>query len=113
MATSRNLTKAYTNFSTHCFLREEQQVIINRLYRGLTVATADRDRNPWRFTQERDASSMLVMLDFLNEIRATGTITRPRSGPSVSYRHAWNLIGSGRSSSVRHWSSVTRDAVRC
>jgi molybdate transport repressor ModE-like protein len=46
----------------------------------------------WRFTQERDASSMLVMLDFLNEIRATGKITQAAERAEVSYRHAWNLI---------------------
>ncbi len=46
----------------------------------------------WRFTQERDASSMLVMLDFLNEIRATGKITQAAERAEMSYRHAWNLI---------------------
>lgn len=47
----------------------------------------------WRFTQESDSRSMLVMLDFLNEIRATGKITRAAERAGVSYRHAWNLIG--------------------
>ena len=46
----------------------------------------------WRFTQERDSRSMLVMLDFLNEIRATGKISRAAERAQVSYRHAWNLI---------------------
>jgi molybdate transport repressor ModE-like protein len=46
----------------------------------------------WRFTHERDSSSMLVMLDFLNEIRATGKITEAAERAEVSYRHAWNLI---------------------
>jgi molybdate transport repressor ModE-like protein len=46
----------------------------------------------WRFTQEHDTRSMLVMLDFLNEIRATGKITRAAERAEVSYRHAWNLI---------------------
>jgi molybdate transport repressor ModE-like protein len=46
----------------------------------------------WRFTQERDAATMLVMLDFLNEIRATGKITQAAVRADVSYRHAWNLI---------------------
>ncbi len=46
----------------------------------------------WRFTQERDARSMLVMLDFLNEIRSTSKITRAAERANVSYRHAWNLI---------------------
>ena len=45
----------------------------------------------WRFTQE-DQRTMLVMLDFLNEIRATGKITRAAERAQVSYRHAWNLI---------------------
>lgn len=35
---------------------------------------------------------MLVMLDFLNEIRATGKITQAAVRAEVSYRHAWNLI---------------------
>ncbi len=47
----------------------------------------------WRFTQEDESRSMLVMLDFLNEIRATGKITRAAERADVSYRHAWNLIG--------------------
>lgn len=46
----------------------------------------------WRFTNDRDQRSMLVMLDFLNEIRATGKITRAAERAQVSYRHAWNLI---------------------
>lgn len=46
----------------------------------------------WRFIQERDGGSMLVMLDFLNEIRATGKITQAAERAEVSYRHAWNLI---------------------
>src|SRR5690606_3651257 len=36
---------------------------------------------------------MRVMLDFLNEIRATGKITQAAERAEVSYRHAWNLIG--------------------
>src|SRR6185312_7335282 len=35
---------------------------------------------------------MLVMLDFLNEIRATGKITRAAGRAQMSYRHCWNLI---------------------
>ena len=35
---------------------------------------------------------MLVMLDFLNEIRATGKITRAAVRSQMSYRHCWNLI---------------------
>jgi molybdate transport repressor ModE-like protein len=46
----------------------------------------------WRFTHEGSTASMLVMLDFLNEIRATGKITRAAERAQVSYRHAWNLI---------------------
>jgi molybdate transport repressor ModE-like protein len=44
----------------------------------------------WRFY--RDDRSMLVMLDFLNEIRATGKITRAAQRADMSYRHCWNLI---------------------
>jgi molybdate transport repressor ModE-like protein len=47
----------------------------------------------WRFSQEGDGRSMLVMLDFLNEIRASGKITRAAERAGVSYRHAWTLIG--------------------
>ena len=35
---------------------------------------------------------MLIMLDFLNEIRASGKITRAADETQMSYRHAWNLI---------------------
>ncbi len=46
----------------------------------------------WRFTKNEGAESTLVMLDFLNEIRATGKITRAAARVQMSYRHAWNLI---------------------
>jgi len=46
----------------------------------------------WRFTRDDDLQSMLVMLDFLNEIRATGKITRAADRAHLSYRHCWNLI---------------------
>lgn len=46
----------------------------------------------WRFTQDRESRSMLVMLDFLFDIRSTGKITRAAERAQVSYRHAWNLI---------------------
>jgi molybdate transport repressor ModE-like protein len=46
----------------------------------------------WRFRRDDDPRSMLVMLDFLNEIRATGKLTRAAAQARVSYRHAWNLI---------------------
>jgi molybdate transport repressor ModE-like protein len=46
----------------------------------------------WRFRREQDGQSMLVMLDFLNEIRATGKITRAADRAQMSYRHCWNLI---------------------
>jgi molybdate transport repressor ModE-like protein len=46
----------------------------------------------WRFTRDNGAPSMLVMLDFLNDIRACGKITRAAERSEVSYRHAWNLI---------------------
>ncbi len=46
----------------------------------------------WRFTKDDGAESTLVMLDFLNEIRATGKITQAAVRVHMSYRHAWNLI---------------------
>jgi molybdate transport repressor ModE-like protein len=46
----------------------------------------------WRFTKSQDSRSMLVMLNFLNEIRATGKITTAADQAGMSYRHAWNLI---------------------
>jgi molybdate transport repressor ModE-like protein len=46
----------------------------------------------WRFRREDNGQSMLVMLDFLNEIRATGKITRAADRAQMSYRHCWNLI---------------------
>jgi molybdate transport repressor ModE-like protein len=46
----------------------------------------------WRFRRDDDPQSMLVMLDFLNEIRATGKISRAAAQAQISYRHAWNLI---------------------
>jgi molybdate transport repressor ModE-like protein len=46
----------------------------------------------WRFTKGDSSQSMLVMLNFLNEIRATGKITRAAAQSHMSSRHAWNLI---------------------
>jgi len=46
----------------------------------------------WRFRREEDGQSMLVMLDFLYEIRATGKITQAAHRAQMSYRHSWNLI---------------------
>ncbi len=46
----------------------------------------------WRFRRDDDPRAMLVLLDFLNEIRATGKITRAADQTGISYRHAWNLI---------------------
>lgn len=46
----------------------------------------------WRFHREDDGSTMLVMLDFLNEIRSTGKITQAAVRAQMSYRHCWNLI---------------------
>jgi molybdate transport repressor ModE-like protein len=46
----------------------------------------------WRFRRDHDTQSVLVMLDFLNEIRVTGKIGRAAERAGVSYRHAWNLI---------------------
>lgn len=46
----------------------------------------------WHFRRDDDPRSMMVMLDVLNEIRATGKITRAADRAHMSYRHAWNLI---------------------
>src|SRR6266404_318334 len=46
----------------------------------------------WRFKRDDDATSILVMLDFLNEIRVTGKIGAAADRAGMSYRHAWNLI---------------------
>src|SRR5437868_10254518 len=46
----------------------------------------------WRFKRDDDTESILVMLDFLNEVRITGKIGRAADRAGVSYRHAWNLI---------------------
>lgn len=48
----------------------------------------------WRFRRDGDPQTMLVLLDFLNEIRATGKITRAADQAQISYRHAWNLVES-------------------
>jgi molybdate transport repressor ModE-like protein len=45
----------------------------------------------WRFRREADDQGMLVMLDLLNDIRATGKITRAAGRAQMSYRHCWNL----------------------
>jgi molybdate transport repressor ModE-like protein len=45
----------------------------------------------WHFRREADAQEMLVMLDFLNEIRATGKLTRAAQRAHLSYRHCWDL----------------------
>jgi len=46
----------------------------------------------WRFRRDQAPGSMLVMLGLLNEIRATGKITRAAERAELSYRHCWNLI---------------------
>ena len=46
----------------------------------------------WRFKRDTDGHSILVMLDFLNEIRVTGKISQAADRAQMSYRHAWNLI---------------------
>jgi molybdate transport repressor ModE-like protein len=45
----------------------------------------------WRFRRD-DGHSMPVMLDVLNELRATGKITQAAERANLSYRHCWNLI---------------------
>jgi len=46
----------------------------------------------WSFRKDDNPQSMHVMLDFLNEIRSTGKISRAAAHSHLSYRHAWNLI---------------------
>lgn len=46
----------------------------------------------WRFRRDGDPQAMVVMLDFLNEIRACGKITQAASRTGLSYRYCWNLI---------------------
>ncbi|HUK00689.1 MAG TPA: substrate-binding domain-containing protein [Steroidobacteraceae bacterium] len=46
----------------------------------------------WRFRREDDGRSMLVMLEVLNELRATGKISLAAEQAQMSYRHCWNLI---------------------
>src|ERR1700722_10729050 len=46
----------------------------------------------WRFKRDGDTPPIMIMLDFLNEIRVTGKIGRAAEQAGVSYRHAWNLI---------------------
>jgi molybdate transport repressor ModE-like protein len=48
----------------------------------------------WRFRHDGKDEVMPVLLDFLNEIRATGKITSAAAHAGLSYRHAWNLIES-------------------
>jgi molybdate transport repressor ModE-like protein len=47
----------------------------------------------WRFRREDDDQSMLVMLELLQELRASGKITRAAERSQLSYRHCWNLLG--------------------
>ncbi len=66
----------------------------------------------WRFRREEDGESMLVMLDFLNEIRATGKITSAAGRAHLSYRHCWNLIESGPRFSGHRWWSGSKGGAR-
>ncbi len=46
----------------------------------------------WRFRREDDDRSILVMLELLLELRASGKITRAAERAHLSYRHCWNLL---------------------
>jgi len=46
----------------------------------------------WRFRQDQGQQSILVTLDFLNEIRIGGKISQAAARRGMSYRHAWNLL---------------------
>lgn len=58
-------------------------------YNGMIRVEID---SAWRFTRSSDMNSMLVTLDILQEIRATGTITHAARRANLSYRHSWNLV---------------------
>jgi molybdate transport repressor ModE-like protein len=71
----------------------ESECLSCKLQRGGRTALIRIDIEPlWRFRRDDDPRAMLVMLEFLNEIRATGKITRAADRAHVSYRHAWNMI---------------------
>jgi molybdate transport repressor ModE-like protein len=46
----------------------------------------------WRFRREDDEQSIHVMLDLLQELRASGKITRAAESAHLSYRHCWNQL---------------------
>jgi molybdate transport repressor ModE-like protein len=46
----------------------------------------------WRFSREGQQVINPVMLEFLSDIRSTGTISDAANRADISYRHAWNLM---------------------
>ena len=46
----------------------------------------------WHFTNDRSPHSMRVLLSFLSEIQASGTLATAAVNAGMSYRHAWNLV---------------------
>jgi len=46
----------------------------------------------WRFRRDRDAESIVLVLDLLDGIQRTGRISEAARAAGLSYRHAWNLI---------------------
>src|SRR3546814_2187554 len=46
----------------------------------------------WYFTNDRSPHSMRVLLSFLGEIQASGTLAPAATHAGMSYRHAWNLV---------------------
>ena len=46
----------------------------------------------WNFTSETSPLSMRVVISFLSEIQATGTLASAADQAGMSYRHAWNLV---------------------
>lgn len=46
----------------------------------------------WHFRKDNETQSMVIMLDVLDTIRATGKIGSAAGNANISYRHTWNLI---------------------
>ena len=46
----------------------------------------------WHFTNDSSPHSMRVLLSFLSEIQASGTLATAAVHAGMSYRHAWNLV---------------------
>ncbi len=73
--------------------RSEPEYALEFLYNHAGRSVIRVEIEPvWRFRRDDAPGGMLVMLGFLNELRASGRITRAAERAAMSYRHAWNLI---------------------